>query len=342
MLEHWFHYLTHAGAHFAGQRITHFENQETRPISPENSITDLSYLGLLKIEGADATSFLQGQFTNDVRQVNAQRGQFSAWCTPKGRVFTNFRLIKRENAYYLLLPQESIAATLKRLKMYVLRAKVAIMDASDEWVRLGITGQASAQVLSRFLNQPLPTASNATGNSDSTTVLCVQSSPPRYLLVLGLEKAQTLWHTMAPSAQPVAAAVWQLFDILAGLPQITPPTAELFIPQMLNLQALDYINFKKGCYTGQEIVARVQYLTAPKQRLYLVKGDFTLCPQSGEALYTAEDSASVGQVINAEQHPQGGVFALAVIQVDVMETGKPIYLSTQRPLQRLELPYTCN
>jgi hypothetical protein len=339
MTEQWFQYLKQSGAQLNGQTVIHFENAEQSQTLPENSIADLSYLGLLKISGQDAEQFLQGQFTNDIRQVNAEHSQLSAWCTPKGRMLVNFRVFKREAAYYLLLPQECIASIVKRLSMYLLRAKVEIETVSDNFVRLGLAGTESSQYLSTHLKQALPTTVNASLTHDNVTVLCVQESSPRYLIITDEKTAQTLWQQVTATVNPVSSTIWQLFDILAGLPQIVLATAELFVPQMVNLQVLGGISFKKGCYTGQEIVARMQYLATLKQRMYLVQIDTPIPPQAGEMIYSSEDEQAAGNIVNAQKHPDGRMLALAVLPIDLAEAGK-VQLQQGTPLKLLALPYT--
>lgn len=339
MTEQWFQYLKQAGAQINGQAVIHFENTAPLQTLPEDSITDVSYLGLLKISGQEAAQFLQGQFTNDVHQVNLEQSQLSAWCTPKGRILVNFRLFKQDKeSFYMLLPQECIAVTLKRLRMYVLRAKVEITEINNAFIRLGCSGMIIQQQLSEYLQQSLPTTVDASLTHDNVTVLCVQVSPPRYLLITDEKTAQTLWQKITTTINPVDTTIWQLLDILAGIPQIVLATAELFVPQMVNLQVLGGISFKKGCYTGQEIVARMQYLATLKQRMYLVQMDAENLPQAGEVVYGLDGSA-VGNIVNAQKHPDGRVLALAVIPMDLAKTGE-IQLQQGIRLKILESPYT--
>ncbi len=339
MTEQWFQYLKQAGAQINGQTVISFEDTASPKTLPEDSITDVSYLGLLKISGQDAEAFLQGQFTNDVRQVTPEQSQLSAWCNQKGRILVNFRLFKRDQkVFYVLLPQECIASTVKRLQMYVLRSKVKIEEVSNSLVRLGCVGAASYQYIHDYLHQSLPQTVNASLTHDNVTVLCVQASPIRYLVVANEEMAKPLWQQVTKTVHPAGATVWQLFDILAGVPQIVLATAELFVPQMVNLQALGGVSFKKGCYTGQEIVARMQYLATLKQRMYLVQMDMTTLPQAGEAIYGL-DGEVIGNIVNAQKHPDGRVLALAVMPVDLTQSGE-VQLQQGIRLKIVDLPYT--
>ncbi len=257
-----------------------------------NKITKLESFGVIKVSGNDAETFLQGQFTNDVRQVTAEQDQLSAWCSSKGRIIVNFRLFKRDDAYYLLLPKDSIAFMLKRLQMYVLRADVKLEDVSDKLSCLGVVGDYP---------------------DNNFAVLQVETG--RYLVVVEAEI----------EGYEVDTGGWELLNILAGLPQVVAATAEAFVPQMVNFQAIGGVNFKKGCYTGQEIVARMHYLGTVKRRMYIVKIDTAQLPQPGD------DFNGIGKIVNAQVHPDGGVVVLAVLQIKEVENNKS--------LQIIDLPY---
>jgi folate-binding protein YgfZ len=230
-----------------------------------NMITKLESFGLIKVSGNDAENFLQGQFTNDVCQVTVEQDQLSAWCSSKGRIIVNFRLFKRDDAYYIILPDDSIAFMLKRLQMYVLRADVKLEDV--------------------------------------------------YLVIVEDDI----------DSYEVDTGKWELLNILAGLPQIVAATAEAFVPQMVNFNAIGGVSFKKGCYTGQEVVARMHYLGAVKRRMFLVKLDTAKLPQPGDELN------GIGKIVNAQTHPDGGVVVLAVLKIKEAENDKS--------LQFMELPY---
>jgi folate-binding protein YgfZ len=299
-------------------------------------ISHLSKLGLIKITGNDAETFLQGQFTNDVRQVTDTHSQLSAICSPKGRVIVNFRIFKRDDAYYLLLPKDCLATTLKRLQMYVLRAKAKLEDASDNLFPIGIAGSNSTQILTDCLGFAPPTKINASLTINNITVLKVPDNEARYIVLTEISD-----NISACEEKIIDESKWQLLDILAGLPQIVPATNEAFVPQMLNYDILDGISFKKGCYTGQEIVARMQYLGTLKRRMYLAKIETADLPQAGDALYISSDEQSVGKIVNASFHPDGGVIVLAVIKIAQAEAHKIHWQNQQGEcLQLLDLPYS--
>jgi folate-binding protein YgfZ len=281
-------------------------------------ICNLSHFGLIKVSGDDAVTFLQGQFTNDVRQVTDTHSQLSAMCSPKGRIIVNFRLFKRDNAYYLLLPKDSLAATLKRLQMYVLRAKVKLEDANESLFPIGIVGNT------QFLTV------------ENLTIFKVPDTQPRYIVI-----TDTPEKILASGEKTINESEWQRLDILAGLPQVVSATKEAFIPQMLNYDILNGISFKKGCYTGQEVVARMQYLGKLKRRMYLAKIETSQLPQPGDALYISSDEQSVGKIVNASFHLDGGAIVLAVIKIAEAEAHEVHWQSQQGEcLQLLDLPYS--
>lgn len=299
-------------------------------------ISNLSNFGLIKVTGNDAETFLQGQFTNDVRQVTDKHSQLSALCSPKGRVIVNFRLFKRDNAYYLLLPKDSLATSLKRLQMYVLRAKAKLEDASESLYAIGIAGADSTQILIDCLGFAPPTEVDASLTVEKITVLKVPDNQARYIVL-----TETPDNISACGEKTADESEWQLLDILAGLPQILPATSEAFVPQMLNYDILNGISFKKGCYTGQEIVARMQYLGSLKRRMYLAKIETAQLPQPGDALYISTNEQSVGKIVNASTHPDGGAIVLAVIKIAEADAHEIHWQSQQGDcLQLLDLPYS--
>jgi len=343
MTKHWTQYLQQAGAQFEAHTVLHFGEplQEQQQALHGDIITDLSFLGMIEVTGVDTEKFLQGQFINDIRLVNNQRSQLSAWCSPKGRVLMNFRLFKREESYYLLLPRSSVNAMLQNLRKYVLRADVKMADISSTIPRFGIAGAHSTKIIADCLGRLPPVEVDVCITSDEITVLSIRGSQPRYIV---LDKESTTlkdwWQCAATRARPVGTAAWQLLDILAGVPQISPTTADKFVPQMLNLVALGSVNFKKGCYVGQEVVARTQYLGTLKRRMYLIKIEMATIPQPGDVLYSGIDDQQVGEIINAQIHPEGGIIALAVIQISYAQKSDVYWHDSQgESVQILDLPY---
>jgi len=332
-----------AGAEFADDIALHYGNpeRELEIVVTGLVFADLGHLGVISVHGKDATEFLQGQFCNDVRAVDEGHSQLSAYCTPKGRVLGLFRLFRRGDTYYLRLPLDTLDAVLERLRRYVLRAEVTLEDATDNFIRIGVTGKEAAEELAAVIDN-LPEQEGAAVQTQDLSVLRVPGVHPRFeVYALSYDAARSLWDALNVRGAPVGLAAWQLTEIQAGLPNVYASTSEQFIPQMLNLQLIDGVNFRKGCYPGQEIVARTQYLGALKRRMYAGRIAVDIPPSPGDALYTPEDSVqAAGQLVDAQPHPDGGYAALAVLQISAAAAGDLHLGSSDGPAFTLEaLPY---
>jgi len=341
----WKNFLVSCGAVFntEGNAVMNFGNpvQERSGVSTGSMLCDLSHLGLIAAHGADTQAFLQSQFTNDAREVNATRSQLSGYCSAKGRLLALFRIFQRGETAYLQFPQELLEATLKRLRMFVMRAKVTLDDASDTWVRIGVAGPQAEQQLSAAIGR-LPPAVNEVVNANDITVLRLPGVQPRFELMGEQLHIQALWQRLAAQMMPVGAEVWSLLDILAGVPEVFKSSVEEFVPQMVNLTALGGVNFKKGCYPGQEIVARMQYLGTLKRRMYLAHIDANLPPAAGTPLYEAgsDGMQSIGAIVNAQPAPNGECSALAVVVIAAAERDAVRLGSPGGPVLKFQaLPY---
>lgn len=315
----WQDFLTGASAVFDHGKVSHFGNpaQELQAAANDTILADLSHLGLIQASGEESQSFLQGQFTNDVRKVNPAQAQLSGWCSPKGRLLANF-LLWQSGGYYLQLPAELQPAILKRLGMFKLRSKVTLHEAQDDVVRFGVAGKMAESILSSQVGV-LPQADFGVVSTDGT--LIIRMPGDRFELVVPLDKAQPLWTALAKQARPVGCNAWQWLELRAGVPVVTPATQEHFVPQMVNLEAIGGVSFQKGCYPGQEIVARTQYLGKLKRRMYLAHLDVNVPPQPGDELYSPElEGQASGTIVNAETAPGGGYDVLAVLQIGSAES----------------------
>lgn len=323
MIPGWKEFLTDAGADIQGETVVSFGNPdlELRVVTTGNVIADLSHIGLLGIRGEDAQTFLQGQLTNDVRAVSEQRSQLTAYCSPKGRMLASGRLFKRGDTYYLAMPREMVGAALKRLRMFVLRAKVELEDATDTLAHFGLSGPSADTELQNALGAA-PAHPDDVIQHQGVTAMRVPGPHPRYELFGDVDVMQRLWTALDVQGAPVGAAPWSLLDILAGIPTVYPETVEAFVPQMANLQLLNGVGFKKGCYTGQEVVARTQFLGKLKRRMYLAHVDAETPPQPGNELFApgTEPGQSTGRIVDAKPHPDGGYALLAVVQIAAVES----------------------
>lgn len=343
MIPGWKDFLANAGAEIRDDEVISFGNPdlELRVVTTGNVIADLSHIGLLGVRGEDAQVFLQGQLTNDVRAVSERHSQLTAYCSPKGRMLANGRLFLRGDALYLRLPRETLGSVLHRLRMYVMRSKVAIEDATDTLVRIGLSGPSADTELQNTLGAA-PAYVNDVIQHQGITAIRIPGPHPRFELYGDADAMKKLWTALDVQAAPVGSAPWGLLDILSGIPTVYPATADAFVPQMANMQLLNGISFQKGCYTGQEIIARTQFLGKLKRRMYRVHIDADTAPQPGDELFApdAEPAQSAGRIVDATPHPDGGFEALAVVQIASAETGEVRLGGPEGPLLRFgTLPY---
>jgi folate-binding protein YgfZ len=248
---------------------------ELRALQTAAVLVPLTHIGVIKVSGEDAQSFLNTQLTSDVGQVTAGTAQYSGYCTPKGRLLATFLVCLHGSDYLLMLPHEitnSIAANLQR---YVLRAKVNVVLASDTFALLGIVGPQSASSVARVLGKPSeqPMAVVPYGASSLITL-----PGSRYLVICSRDHVDEQWNALRMHTTPAGIAVWELQGIRTGIAMVTAATQEAFIPQMLGLERIGAVSFEKGCYPGQEIVARTKYLGNLKRQLYKGRSDQPLAP----------------------------------------------------------------
>ena len=335
----WSDFLGAHGASFDRDHIASFGAPAAELAAARDGaiVCDLSALAVLRVAGPDAEAFLQGQFTNDLARLGPGSAQYSAWCSPKGRMLANFLLRRAgESIYELLLPASLGESIAKRLRMFVLRSRVSVDDASGESVRLGVGGPDARSAIDKTLGR-VPAAGEAASLED---VVIVALPGPRYILALKPADAPSLWERLQAVCRPAGFAAWQWLTIRAGVPVITPPTADLFVPQAVNWDALGGISFQKGCYAGQEIVARTQYLGRLKERLSLAHlADAP--PAPGARLYSAAfGGQACGTTVNAAAAPDGGSDLLAVLQLAAAAGGDVHLDALDGPALRLApLPY---
>lgn len=343
MNHEWKAFLHNAGAEYGDGRVASFGNPEIElgVATTGEVLCDLSHSGLIAVHGEDAQSFLHAQFTNDLHQVSDSRSQLNAYCSPKGRVLALFRVFRRGEIYYLSLPGELLESVLKRLRMFVLRARVTMEDAGDTLVHIGYSGPHAEQRL-REMAGVAPGQVDSVAQAQGITVIRVSGPHPRYELYGEPQVIQKVWTALDVHAAPVGVAAWELLDIVAGIPTIYPETVDEFVPQMINLQLLGGVSFTKGCYPGQEIVARMQYLGKLKRRMYRAHIDADTRPRPGDPLYAplAEAGQDLGKIVTAQPSPDGGWEALAVVQSAAVESGEVRFGGAEGPrLKFVDLPY---
>jgi folate-binding protein YgfZ len=295
-------------------------------------VVALTHLGVIKATGADAAVFLQGQLTQDVATLSLDEARLAAFCNAKGRMQASFVVFKRRTDEFLLVcSQDILAATLKRLSMFVMRAKAQLTDASAEFSLFGLAGSATESVAVQ--------AGKPWAKTDLETQSIIFLPP-----VAGIARAICCAPagTQAPEGQALDPAIWRWLAVQSGLAMVTQPIFEAFVPQMLNYESIGGVNFKKGCYPGQEIVARSQFRGTLKRRAYLMHTDNA--PAVGQDVFHASDSSQpCGTVAACAPNPSGGFDALVSMQVSAASDsayGKITLGAADGPvLTLLPLPY---
>lgn len=273
-------------------------------------LADLAHYGLLAFGGEDARDFLQNQITNDLRPQTPEQGVFAAYCTPKGRMLANFIVIERQGERLLLLPRALVGPMQKRLGMYIMRSRVTHRDASDAWVGMGLSG-AGAEVLLRSVLGLAPQPGLGVAQGEGAFVIALGID--RFDVFVAPERAPAVWQALAAQARPVASAVWDWLLVRAGIPVVLPETQDHFVPQMANMDFLYGISFNKGCYPGQEVVARAHWIGKVKRRLFLAHVD--ALPRLAEEVFSAAvPDQAAGQIANVSLAPDGGFDVLLVLR----------------------------
>lgn len=305
----WIEFLTARGAvvvpvadgNAAGWRVLSFGRPEREYAAAYAGavVCPLPEWSALSVSGADAGSFLHGQFTNDVAVLAVGAAQYNGYCSAKGRMLATFALRRAADREYLLVVPADIAAALeRRLRMFVLRAKVVINSLAETHECIGIAG------------------ARASGIADRESVRVLALPGGRQLAICAAATAPSFWNEIAAAATPAGSAVWDRLAIDAGIPVITLATQDKFVPQMLNWEVVGGVSFQKGCYPGQEIVARMQYLGKLKERLYRAHTAAGPPPHPGSQLYGEQfGDQACGTVVNAAAASGGGADMLVVLQI---------------------------
>ena len=279
-----------------------------------NGVAPLSQWGVIRVEGEDAAKFLHGQLTQDFSLLGLSEARLAAFCTAKGRMQASFIGFKRSHTEILLLcSRDILGAALKRLSMFVMRAKAKLTDASDDFALFGLVGDAIESIAA----YAKPAWSRADSDHINVVLLYPADGVSRALCVVPVNAA-------APTGEALSEADWNWSEVRSGIAQITAPVVEAFVPQMLNYESVGGVNFKKGCYPGQEVVARSQFRGTLKRRAYLVHSDAPL--KAGDEVYQADDATQpCGTVAQAAAVPQGlgasGFDAIVVLQVSAFDAG---------------------
>ncbi|MCY1490851.1 tRNA-modifying protein YgfZ [compost metagenome] len=295
--------------------------------------TVLTHEGLLAVRGVDAGKFLQGQLTCNLNYLNDETASLGGRCNVKGRLLSSFRILSQGDGYLLAMAADLLEAQLADLKKYAVFSKVTLGDESTAWVRFGLRG---GDALLAGLGLQLPAESDRVARAGE--LIAVRLSDGRAELWAPAAQAAELRSRLAAELPEGSLNDWLLAQVRAGIGQVFGPTREQFIPQMINLQAVGGVSFRKGCYTGQEIVARMQYLGRLKRRLHRLALDGDALPEPGTELFSPVHGSSVGEVVLAARS-ENSIELLAVLQDDAVADNR-IRLADERPLSLLDLPYT--
>ncbi|MEQ1437848.1 folate-binding protein [Fontimonas sp. SYSU GA230001] len=277
---------------------------------------DLSEHAFIRVQGAEALDFLQGQLSSDLRLLTAERAQISSYNSPKGRMLAVLHLLRNDGEILIELHTAVAASVLQRLRMFVLRAKLSL-ERATELRAIGLVGESAARSLAAA-GLPVPGQPLDCAHDPQRRLIVMRriGASPRYSLIGPQPALAPLAERWSPLREHSA---WRRADIEAGVPVIYPQTSDHFVPQMANLDRLGGISFDKGCYTGQEIVARVHYLGQLKRRLFVCRVDGA-APSPAESVVSGHPAAAAGEIVDAVETGDGGALATAVLQLGAVES----------------------
>jgi folate-binding protein YgfZ len=286
----WKEFLISNGATFDDSTLVSFGNsdQECSVLPQGNILCDLSHTGLIRVEGDDAENFLQNQLSNDLKDVTESHSQLSSYNTHKGRMICNLRIFKRGDAYYLELAHDLLETVLKKLRMYVMMSKVTLEDASDELAHFAFAGADAANLLESVTENTLQNVNDSV-QYKTLTITRLHGDLAHFEIFGELANARDLWSVLIDKATPVKSNTSRYLNIAAVIPFISEASSTDWVPQMLNFERIDGISFTKGCYPGQEIVARLNYRGQTKRRTYRLAIQSNQIPAIGDSITTNDE-----------------------------------------------------
>lgn len=301
-------------------------------------VCDLSHLGFIRAKGTDVVEFLHAQLTNDLKKLPKAESQLTGYCTPKGRLLSIFRVHHDNDGLVLQAHKDIVPSSIERLRKFILRAKVELSIDKDI-DSFGVVGRQSSKNLEKIV-EALPQYKNECYRTNGLTIICCSNSDPIRYQVIGAGSAlQPLWRQIKKSCPKIGSWAWASIDIEQGLATIFPVTSEQFIPQMVNLDITQAVSFDKGCYPGQEIVARTHYLGKLKTRMILGSVSTTIPPMPGDKLYATIGEQSIGMIVDATPS-SSGYDVLATARLENVQKGDlQLRDGSAAPVQLKQLPY---
>ncbi len=347
-MTNWNDYLSaHAARHSATEPayVRDFGRSLSIAELAEGFVAVIGDQGLIAVSGDDAATFLHNQLTNDVTHLGTNEARLAGYCTPKGRLQASFLMWRTDATVFLQLARDIQVPLQKRLSMFVMRSKATLSDASAagaSLVMLGFGGVRARQVLEQMFgsvpDQPYGKLDHGLG---TLIRLADAFGAPRYEWIASADVAQAAWPALSTALTAAGTEAWRLSEIHAGVPQVTLKTQEQFVPQMVNFELLGGVNFKKGCYPGQEIVARSQYLGKLKRRTVLATIAAAEVHAGDEVFAVNDPEQPCGMVVNAAPNGSGGTDALVEIKLAALDEGAVrLGAAGGAPLQFQAMPYS--
>jgi folate-binding protein YgfZ len=322
----WLQFLTQRGARVQQAmdlpEVIGFGDESSQTVPSTAFVAPLTDLGLIAVTGEEAAPFLHNQLTNDVEHLGAAEARLAGYCSAKGRLLATFLMWKSADGVMLQLPRQIQPTVQKRLQMFVLRTKAKLADVSDNVAAMGLAGEQASTVLTQWFPD-LPASPYQKIDTEAGTLIRMPNAfnAPRYQWITDVGTAQQAWPSLTEVLTPVGAQAWRLAEINTAVPQITKPTQEQFVPQMVNFELIGGVNFKKGCYPGQEIVARSQYLGKLKRRMMLATVDSQDAKAGMEVFASADPEQPCGMIVNAELNRTGGADCLVEVKLAALNDG---------------------
>jgi len=297
----------------------------------QNTISPLTHLAILKVTGDDASHFLQGQLTCNINELDQSKSFFTAFCNAKGRTICTLLIIKTTTDYLLILPAELIDKVSKKLQMYIMRSKVQLSNVTNELCLTGI--QTSTPSILPCLPETAFTVIQ-----EENIIVKFPLSGHRYLVICPTQQSITLWTDLSNANLVTATSLesWNAQDISAGIPWLTQTTSEVYIPQMLNIDKLGGISFTKGCYTGQEIIARTHYLGKAKRELFLAYCENTALIDDGSQIMANNNEQTIGKVLSLQTSSENTKILIVIQSADAKLKNLTLNNSNQDKINIIE------